>query len=895
MKIRKIKAESFGCLKNFESPQIDKSLVVVLGDNEAGKSTLFKLISTIFYGWSPVSDNPYVPWDGQWAGCEAELTDESGLEFNVYRKLRSKPEGSLLIKEKKLDIGNRALDQLGFLPLKIFNDIYALSVDKLCFPDEDAWKGLQDELLGGQYRSMLYPVSLIKERLYNDASALWRPNNVGKPKEKLLHEEYRKLKQRLVEARENEKTMYRIEAQIEDINHEIDRTFIRKINIIKFLDRFERLYPVQKKLKKINELMNKASDIKNFEHIQGNVLEILNELGSKKQSMEAEYTEINELRKDFECKINLYTPADRAIYVKKDNISLISRSYSQIEYDISNSTDLNIEIERQTSKLKYRAGDFLIGGWKDSTASILESIDEVELRESIKAFKDSDSKYQEHNARLTGLKGKKGKREIFPMFLIIPTIISLLGIAGTALYGNSVTGFISGLLLVFGLCIFLMYFILKSNGFNASEYRDAENKLNKAREEKNNKADIVKDVLKGLPASSQRMETPDESLLLDINKLKELLYNVEENIEKRNVISRRIREKNRAKDLLLEACGIEGSADILKDINMLENYLRAAEEHFRTGSNASLRLDELDKRLSDIEKDLSCINENEQNILNDLSRLNGNSIKEKVDSLMERRNYLKWALTMKEELNHDYQDMEDIKAEIASYEKAYDGIKFDDDKTAEAKAEREQIDLTLNELNKKIGSLKSELEHRQENERVDDLEGQIACINQERESLALKSDRLMLLRNVLNEADRVFREENQPDVLQRAGKYIELITAGRYNRILLSDGDSSELLVKSNYRDEFLYIEKQRLSRGTREQIYLALRLALADHLDSENESLPLFLDEVLINWDEIRVENGLKLLNEISQKRQVFLFTCHKNLAKILEGYRNVQFIQLQ
>src|SRR5690606_40715423 len=52
-------------------------------------------------------------------------------------------------------------------------------------------------------------------------------------------------------------------------------------------------------------------------------------------------------------------------------------------------------------------------------------------------------------------------------------------------------------------------------------------------------------------------------------------------------------------------------------------------------------------------------------------------------------------------------------------------------------------------------------------------------------------------------------------------------------------------------------------------------------HLDANQELLPLFLDEVFVNWDGARRRNALTLLEQVSARRQVFFFTCHRWLAQ--------------
>ncbi len=76
--------------------------------------------------------------------------------------------------------------------------------------------------------------------------------------------------------------------------------------------------------------------------------------------------------------------------------------------------------------------------------------------------------------------------------------------------------------------------------------------------------------------------------------------------------------------------------------------------------------------------------------------------------------------------------------------------------------------------------------------------------------------------------------------------------------------------------EDFPVVVGHPLSRGTLQQIYLALRLAMVDQVEGEDaERLPLFLDEMFVNWDPSRTGRGMAVLREIGRSRQVFLFTA--------------------
>ena len=67
------------------------------------------------------------------------------------------------------------------------------------------------------------------------------------------------------------------------------------------------------------------------------------------------------------------------------------------------------------------------------------------------------------------------------------------------------------------------------------------------------------------------------------------------------------------------------------------------------------------------------------------------------------------------------------------------------------------------------------------------------------------------------------------------------------------------------------------LSAGTLDIMYLAVRLAVCELALPDGETCPLILDDALVNLDDDRLEQAMKLLTEVARERQVILFTCRK------------------
>jgi uncharacterized protein YhaN len=130
------------------------------------------------------------------------------------------------------------------------------------------------------------------------------------------------------------------------------------------------------------------------------------------------------------------------------------------------------------------------------------------------------------------------------------------------------------------------------------------------------------------------------------------------------------------------------------------------------------------------------------------------------------------------------------------------------------------------------------------------------------------------------ELDR-YRQENQGPLLRRAGDLFPRLTLGQYSalRVELGAKDEEELRC---VRAEGSKVAIPALSDGTRDQLYLALRLASLERYAEVNEPLPLILDDVLIHFDDDRARAALEVLGEMSNRLQILFFTHHARLAEL-------------
>ncbi|MFW5904873.1 MAG: ATP-binding protein, partial [bacterium] len=243
------------------------------------------------------------------------------------------------------------------------------------------------------------------------------------------------------------------------------------------------------------------------------------------------------------------------------------------------------------------------------------------------------------------------------------------------------------------------------------------------------------------------------------------------------------------------------------------------------------------------------------------------------------------ARTLRGELERQHPDLDELRKRIRRAEE--EGEEWTADEAARVRAgERyrelnERIEELISEMREGEGTLR-ELESRTT---LDRIEGEILHVREELERVRRRRDRLALLGGIVRVADHRFRDRNQPDVLRTAGRYLETITGGRYRRLLMQEGElSGTLYLEGPGYPQAVEVDTP-ISTGTREQVYLALRLAVIDHLDAGGERLPLVLDEAFVNWDVERRGRAFAVLGELARERQIFVFTCHEPMARELEG----------
>lgn len=146
--------------------------------------------------------------------------------------------------------------------------------------------------------------------------------------------------------------------------------------------------------------------------------------------------------------------------------------------------------------------------------------------------------------------------------------------------------------------------------------------------------------------------------------------------------------------------------------------------------------------------------------------------------------------------------------------------------------------------------------------------------------------RYAVAKDLLGKAVEEYKNKRLPALIEKAESYLSFLTDGNYQRIY-SQKEGSSFLIESN--DSTLF-EPNELSQATSEQIYVALRFALATTLYDKYQ-FPIIIDDSFVNFDHLRTKKVIELLRSL-KGHQILFFTCHQHF---LDYFNHDQVITLE
>jgi uncharacterized protein YhaN len=191
----------------------------------------------------------------------------------------------------------------------------------------------------------------------------------------------------------------------------------------------------------------------------------------------------------------------------------------------------------------------------------------------------------------------------------------------------------------------------------------------------------------------------------------------------------------------------------------------------------------------------------------------------------------------------------------------------------ETQAAREQMQDDRTRLDQEIKNIEQE-------ERLFDLRQQEEATRARLAELAHQWNVFAVAEELMRRIQADYDSKRQPKRILRASELFRRFTRGQFERVKSDDEGKNYIAVRSKNLEE---LRPEALSRGTCEQLYLAMRLAPVEELAGQGIVLPLIFDDILVNFDDLRARATAETLAEVARDRQVWFFTAHEPTLALL------------
>jgi uncharacterized protein YhaN len=876
--IARIRVNAFGRLRGLDSgPETLPGLIVVTGPNEAGKSTLFHFLTSMLYGFHPASreGNPYTPWEEGDPSGSVTLNLESGGCVEVERRLRSQPTAQLSGPEGAEELRNRPLPWVEHVPRAVFRQVFAVTLAELASLDGEAWDRVQDRIIGSMGASDLHPARQVAGELEREAGELWRPTRRGNQRIRHLQDQLLALRERRRVAVENDRHLRAVVAQVALLREELQDARQARHDTLAELDRLQELVPVHRQLQRISALESDAGASRLLDGLPRDPDAELSAGEARVQTLRNRLADVAAERQAPSRAVDSFDDEARTLLSQQERIRSFLGRAGALGPDHARLAALEQETRDLDRRLGTATERVLAPTAADSDTEALSEISLTELRERIRVARTI------REERLLMEASSKRPPESLPNrpawwgpALFVPGVTFLgLGIAGENVLASAVGAALSAIAVLW----IVRWLAQRSRRSGRTDHAGGLAEMSKREAEARA---AVGELFGDLPLNPYTLDRPSDALVAVVERVGELMRDRTERLRAAQELRLTVEAVDEDASDIATSVGIHGVDGALAVAHVLDEAVRDAERTRQAAASAERELARLHREEERLRRELAS-GEAALTLLRDrIAAAGDGDVNLGARVLKSRLEARDRARQLRDELDRSHPHLDQIRDAIASAEERHEPWTEGEQHLGLLKVRTEEQTEGVERLAAQVKAMERDAEHLRDVEPVDAVDGEATTLQEEIASLLRERDRRWILAHLLREADRKFREEHQPDLMRRAGEHLAHLTDGRYDRIIADEANTGDRFQIHGPDLPGPIPLVPPVSTGTLEQAYLALRLAIVDHLDQGRERLPLFVDEVFVNWDRERRLRGMKVLAGIARRRQLFVFTCHQEVA---------------
>ena len=871
MIIKDVHIDNYGKYSGRKFSGFTAGVNVVYGPNEHGKTTLLEFIRRMFFGFPAKNyrENRFEPVNGAPHGGRLLCVTNSGREVNIERQGYKK--GSML-KLNSRDASQQELNELLRASELFYRNVYAITIEELFSMDALNGEEIKNRIYGAGLDLGGVSLSKIKKQLQADADKIFKPGG-SKQLIHLLNLECKEIEAQIKDAEQN-LSRYETLLQEKAGNQEKITEIEGKIRVLgtqcaeleskcAALSEFIEYESFEAKLKTIPECAEVTQD--DLDQCRDLQMALENAVSGENSTNEA----VRELEEKIEV-----AEINHKLLEHRGRIKMLERASERYRSECENISSLNAKIEKLGNNLKVVENN-IASLWQ--AGKIPEGFCfELEFINKVREFENQFSDLQQQVMFLENLQLQqaqmpqtKAASNIIPA-LVLFGIFAALSVAAGIFLPLSIA-----IVVVVAACIPASIIIAK--GFGKKKKEPEKSQRDIIEEQRTGIAGQWKELLRNkgfmddlTPAAVLACADEYKDFSRDFGELEASRKELENKKAWIKEIDSELKEVAETLDVGLM------TSDTLANIEIVSNTAKANEKALSDFESWQAELKKLKAKFK-------TENETVKKIKTSLTEF---LAKFKAESLAELRIMLKHTGTranFTDKLQVSWNrlkkifgleaDIEDIRTLLKAFSREEAMLQVE-----ELKIQKSEFEKELAELNQEQGALGKEAETLVSTDQLTELHNcHENCVQRIRDH-AGRWARFRTAELLINRAVSKYEVERQPEVITHAGAIFEKFTNGEYVSIR-KPAESDELLLVGAGGSVRKVLE---LSRGTREQLYLAMRLGLIAQYEESTESLPLIFDDILVNFDKKRLETAMETIFKFASKRQVILLTCHENIYRL-------------
>ncbi|MCF8719742.1 ATP-binding protein [Nitrospina gracilis] len=880
MQLRALHIKRFGVFKDKSVAGLRPGLNLLYGENEAGKTTLLQFVRWVLFGEGAMFADHYAPEDGGKQEGSLECESAGNEMVTIQRSVQSKQKTQVRVATPLRTVENQqSLNPfLGYIPAALYKNVYAFTIEELQQLDFVKDDEVKQRIVGAGLGLGAVSLSGIRKSLSDRREELFKVRG----KTQTLNALTTEIKNREKEIQEMQKDLVQFDRLHEEIESLTQQRAALKAPLAEASHRVQRLAALAEVYPRFVDWVDAGNALEALHGVPELSESVVEEFHNLKREWAALKKQFDDRRQEVERlqKVRDGIEVNTALLQLEAEVKQINQSHQSVR-DIMKDIDTLRRQHGEKSGVILQNLQRIGEGWDESRLREFQKVDELKgrvrkHRADLESAAENISKAQARLDSHREYRAREAVRSVLPpgamMVLLLFAGLSVAG--GVAAW---MAGFAGGIVFaVLGVVLAgaAAWWVRTRSRSGTQEDPLEQHYREEAQQAKAARNHLVESWQKWLAERGFHSG-------LDVDEFDEVMRRMERTrdlLRERDDLSGRIEKmeadlraaRSRVERVASAAPGLELNNDLLVNMERVAERYEDQRQKQEERRNLEKALSEQAQGLEQLKPAVEAQRQKLDRIILEAGTKDEEGFQDQVTSW-------KRACDLKQQSERARRDIQSRMGVGEAFDAVVEELRSTeptrlDTECATARERVETLQKQMQEIDQKLGRCQQEQERLANSDVLFDAQSQVEMLKQRLERAGRDWAVATLALSMLDRSLKTYQETHQPAVYRAASDWFRRITGGVYEAVRYQmEADVVDVQTASG---DFKPVAH--LSRGTREQLYLALRLALIQEYEKESEPLPVLMDDVWVNFDDARRDRFVEVLAQFAQDRQVVVLSCH-------------------